>query len=98
MKRYKLAVSLIVALCATAVSHGEEVTAEARLAAQHVAVNTCANCHGRQGAAFRPSSRSWPGSTPGISRPSCTPSRPRPAATRMPSATCGACRPRWTTR
>ena len=54
MKRYNLAVSLIVALCATAVSRGEDVTAEARLAAQHVAVNTCANCHGRQGRSIQP--------------------------------------------
>ena len=54
MKRYNLAVSLIVALCATAVSRGEDVTAEARLAAQHIAVNTCANCHGRQGRSIPP--------------------------------------------
>jgi len=54
MKRYNLAVSLIVALCATAVSRGEDVTAEARLAAQHVAVNTCANCHGWQGRSIAP--------------------------------------------
>jgi cytochrome c553 len=54
MKRYNLAVSLIVALCATAVSRGEDVTAEARLAAQHVAVNICANCHGWQGRSIPP--------------------------------------------
>jgi len=54
MKRYNLAVSLIVALCATAVSRGEDVTAEARLAAQHVAVNICANCHGWQGRSIAP--------------------------------------------
>jgi len=56
MKRYNLAVSLIVALCATAVGRGEDVniTAEARLTAQHIAVNTCANCHGRQGRSIQP--------------------------------------------
>lgn len=54
MKRYNLAVSLIVALCATAVSRGEDVSAEARLAAQHIAVNTCASCHGRQGRSIQP--------------------------------------------
>lgn len=54
MKLQTLAVSLIVVLCATAVSRGEDVTAEARLAAQHVAVNTCANCHGRQGRSITP--------------------------------------------
>ncbi len=65
MKRYNLPVSLIVALCATAVSRGEDVTAEARLAAQHIAVNTCANCHGRQGRSIPPKFPVLAGQHPG---------------------------------
>ena len=54
MKRQGLAVGLIVALCATATSRGEDITAEARIAAQQVVVNTCAGCHGRQGRSIAP--------------------------------------------
>lgn len=54
MKRHNLAASLVVALCTTAMCRGEEVTAEARTAAQQVAVGTCANCHGRQGRSIAP--------------------------------------------
>ena len=54
MKPQNLAVSLIVALGVTAVSFGEDITAEARIAAQQVAVTTCATCHGRQGRSITP--------------------------------------------
>ena len=54
MKRRNLAANLIVALCTAAMCRGEEVTAEARIAAQQVAVGTCANCHGRQGRSIAP--------------------------------------------
>lgn len=54
MKRHNLIGSLVIALCATAMSRGEDITAAARIAAQQVAVNTCANCHGRQGRSIAP--------------------------------------------
>lgn len=59
MKSHYLAIGLIAALGATVASRAtdvgvEGVSAEARLAAQHIAVNTCANCHGRQGRSVAP--------------------------------------------
>jgi cytochrome c553 len=54
MNRHKRATTLIVALCATALGRAEGVPAEARMAAEQVAVNTCANCHGRQGHSIAP--------------------------------------------
>lgn len=59
MKSHHLAMGLIAALgvtvaCRAAEVAVEAITSEARLAAQHVAVNTCANCHGRQGRSIAP--------------------------------------------
>ena len=54
MKSLILPISLVAALLVAGTSRAEEVTAEARLAAQHVAVNVCANCHGLQGRSIPP--------------------------------------------
>jgi len=59
MKCHHMAIGLIAALGAAVASRATEVSveavnAEARLAAQRVAVSTCANCHGRQGRSIAP--------------------------------------------
>ena len=59
MKSHYLAIGLIAGLGATTLSGAtdaivEATSAEARIAAQHVAVNSCANCHGRQGRSIAP--------------------------------------------
>lgn len=52
-KRYLAAALIATALAATA-ARSDEISPAARLAAQHVAVSTCANCHGRQGRSIAP--------------------------------------------
>ncbi len=59
MKSHHLVAGLIAAFGVTSASLAtdasvEAISAEARLAAQHVAVNTCANCHGHQGRSIAP--------------------------------------------
>ena len=54
MKFLAIAVSLATALLAATADRATEIAAETRLAAQHVAVMTCANCHGPQGRSFAP--------------------------------------------
>jgi cytochrome c553 len=54
MKNHYLVAGLIATLVATTPARTDEVSAEARLAAQQVAVSTCANCHGRQGRSMAP--------------------------------------------
>jgi cytochrome c553 len=54
MKIQYLAAAVIATTLAASAARSDEISPEARLAAQHVAVNACANCHGRQGRSIAP--------------------------------------------
>jgi cytochrome c553 len=54
MNSHYLVVGLIATLVVATPGRTDEISAEARIAAQHVAVNSCANCHGRQGRSIAP--------------------------------------------
>jgi cytochrome c553 len=54
MKSHYLVAGLIATLGAATPGRTDEISALTRLAAQHVAVNTCASCHGRQGRSIAP--------------------------------------------
>lgn len=54
MKSQYAFAGLIATLVAATPARTDEVSPEARVAAQQVAVSTCANCHGRQGRSMAP--------------------------------------------
>jgi len=54
MKTTITAVSVTAALLVAAATRADDISAEARLAAQQVAVTTCASCHGPQGRSIAP--------------------------------------------
>ena len=54
MNTYRNVLIAVIALCGATTSSGEAVDAASQTAAQHVAVTTCATCHGPQGRSFTP--------------------------------------------
>jgi cytochrome c553 len=54
MKTIITAVSITAALLVATVTRADDISAEARLAAQQVAVTVCASCHGPQGRSITP--------------------------------------------